>query len=65
MFGDTIEEILDRYGFLGALALVLALAVLLMVWIAASVIYPIVFLTPVLIAIWMVWRVKGQDDEKP
>ena len=63
MFGDTIEKILDCYWFLGALALFLALVVLLMVWIAASVIYPVAFLTPVLVVIWMVWMVKGQDDE--
>ena len=59
MIGDTIDKILDRYGLLGALALVLALVVLIHVWLAASVIYPVAFLTPVLIAIWMVWRVRG------
>jgi cobalamin biosynthesis protein CobD/CbiB len=63
MIGDTTEKILDRYGFLGALTLMLALVVLILVWIAASVIYPVAFLTPVLIAIWMVLRVKGQDNE--
>ena len=59
--GDgIIGKILDRYGFLGALALALASVVLVNVWIVASVIYPVAFLTPVLIAIWMVWRVRGE-----
>ena len=60
MSDGIIGKILDRYGFLGALALALASVVLVNVCIVASVIYPVAFLTPVLIAIWMVWRVRGE-----
>ena len=57
------DKILDRYGILGAFAVVLSSVVLLILWIVVCVQYPVAILTPVLIAGWMAWRVTGGKDE--
>lgn len=54
-----LYEIMYRYGMLGVLAVILSLGVLLFLWIIVSALYPVVFLTPVLIVGWMAWKVKG------
>jgi len=63
MTEEIIDKILDRYGVLGGLTLVLALMVLILVWIYLCIVYPIFIFVPVLLAAWMVGKVMGEKDE--
>ena len=63
MSDDLIDKILDRYGTFGAFAVVLSSVILLLIWIAVCVQYPVAILIPVLITGWMVWKVTGGKDE--
>ena len=63
MITNLIEKILNRYGFLGALAVVLSSVILFLIWAAVCVQYPIAIIIPFLITSWMVWKVTGGKDE--
>jgi len=65
MWQETIMvKILDRYGVLGAIVIMLSLMILLLVWIFLCTIEPVFIFAPVFLAWGMgIWSVtRGNDD---
>lgn len=63
MTDDPIERVFDRYGVLGIIVLVIAVLALFAVWLIVISVFPVALSVPVLIAAWMIWNVRGDDDE--
>lgn len=63
MNDDIMDKILDRYGPIGLIIVIFSGLAVLFAWIIVSLMYPILFTLPVLIAIWMIWSVT-KDNKK-
>lgn len=63
MSDDPTDKILACPGLWVAVAVVIFLVALLLIWIAACAKYPVAILSPVLITLWMAWSEIGGKDE--
>lgn len=63
MDDDILDKVMDRYGVVGLTIVIISGLGILFAWIILSLIYPIFFAFPILLAIWMVWSVT-KDNKK-